>query len=404
MTQGNIMIVDDTPANLRLLEEMLVQEGYEVRSFPRGRLAIAAALKGPPDLILRDVMMPEMNGYETCERLKSNAGLEDIPIVFLSALHETEDKVKAFQAGGVDYISKPFQIEEVHARVKTHLELHQLQRALKIQNERLEQTVAARTRELQEANRRLTILDRSKDDFLNLISHELRTPLNGLLGVSDLILSDMPATPENVELQGLFQRSRRRILSFLDNALILAQLQVNEQMFQPAPVSLQSAVMCAIEKTSEFATSHRIAIVPFRAGLSVVWASEELLVRSIEALLETAIKFCHEGGTVRVLSDAAADFSRLVIESEGRTVPDSALPKFFDLFAIGTAITPGGDLGLSAPMAQRILSLFGGSCSVANLDPAGIGFTVKLKNASPAERRPLPNENLDPSPALAGAL
>src|SRR5579871_4052170 len=283
MAQGKIMIVDDTPANLRLLEDMLVQEGYEVRSFPRGRLAIAAALKDPPDLILLDVMMPEMNGYETCERLKSNAGLEDVPVVFLSALRETDDKVKAFRAGGVDYISKPFQIEEVHARVETHLDLHELQRALKLHNERLEQTVAARTRELQEANRRLTILDRSKDDFLNLISHELRTPLNGLLGVSDLILSDMPRTPENAELQGLFERSRRRILTLLDNALTLAQLQVNERDFHPAPVSLQAAVTRAIEKTSEFAASRRVTIIPFRAALSVVWASEDLLATSIEA-------------------------------------------------------------------------------------------------------------------------
>src|SRR5580658_7353463 len=178
------MIVDDNPANLKLLEDMLLRQGHEVRSFPLGRLALAAATKNPPDLILLDINMPEMNGYEVCERLKAARELADIPIIFLSALNETRDKVKAFHSGAVDYISKPFQFEEVHARVETHLKLHDLQRALKAQNERLEQDVAARTRELAEANERLTILDRSKNEFLNLISHELRTPLNGLLGVS----------------------------------------------------------------------------------------------------------------------------------------------------------------------------------------------------------------------------
>ncbi len=191
------MTVDDNPANLKLLEDMLLQRGHEVRSFPLGRLALAAALMNPPDLILLDIDMPEMNGYEVCERLKSTRELSDIPVIFLSALNETQDKIKAFRSGGVDYISKPFQFDEVHARVETHLKLHHLQQALKRQNERLEEAVAARTRELAEANGRLTILDGAKNEFLNLISHELRTPLHGLLGVSDLILEEMPPTEES---------------------------------------------------------------------------------------------------------------------------------------------------------------------------------------------------------------
>ena len=127
----------------------------------------------------------------------------------------------------MDYISKPFQFEEVHARVETHLKLHDLQRALKLQNEHLEETVAARTRELAEANERLTILDRSKNEFLNLISHEFRTPLNGLLGVGELILEEMSSTVEHNELQEMFEQSRRRILSILDDALLLTQIDVN---------------------------------------------------------------------------------------------------------------------------------------------------------------------------------
>jgi DNA-binding response OmpR family regulator len=126
---GNIMIVDDNPANLKLLEDILRRHAYEVRAFPRGRLALAAAEQEPPDLILLDINMPEMNGYEVCERLKANERLSDIPVIFISALNAIEDKVKGFRAGGVDYISKPFQFEEVQARVETHLKLRRAQQA-----------------------------------------------------------------------------------------------------------------------------------------------------------------------------------------------------------------------------------------------------------------------------------
>src|ERR1700738_4696885 len=154
-----IMAVDDQPENLKLLEDMLRQRGYLVRSFPLGRLALAAASQHPPDLILLDINMPEMSGYEVCERLKGDEKLAGIPVIFLSALNEIEDKVRAFRSGGVDYISKPFQVDEVHARVETHMQLRRLHRAVQGQKDRLEDVVFSRTRELSEALARLTILD-----------------------------------------------------------------------------------------------------------------------------------------------------------------------------------------------------------------------------------------------------
>jgi putative two-component system response regulator len=137
--QGNIMVVDDNPTNLKLLEDMLRQHAYEVRSFPRGRLALAAADQVPPDLILLDVNMPEMNGYEVCKKLKSSPLLSGVPVIFLSALTAIEDKVKGFQSGGVDYISKPFQFEEVRGRLEIHLKLRRAQQA---EHELLEKTLA----------------------------------------------------------------------------------------------------------------------------------------------------------------------------------------------------------------------------------------------------------------------
>jgi CheY-like chemotaxis protein len=399
------MIVDDNPANLKLLEDMLLQEGHEVRSFPRGRLALASAMMTPPDLILLDVNMPEMNGYEVCERLKSSAELSDTPVIFLSALNETEDKVKAFRSGGVDYICKPFQFEEVHARVETHLKLHGFQRSLKLDNQRLEEAVAARTKDLAEANQRLNILDRSKNDFLFCISHEFRTPLNGLLGAGELILDGMSSTDMNNQLKGMFERSRRRILSILDDALLLTQIDVSGEQFRSTPVCLHAALSRAIERTTEFAESRGVALAPPPAGLGLVVGDDDFLIRALHALLETAVKFSEKGSTVRLSRDLVADSARVVvIESHGRTIPSSVLANFFEVFAISEASTPGGDLGLGPAVACRILSLFGASVSVQNRDPSGIRLTILLKDGAPkrgdsrVEYRPRDSEFPAPLP------
>ena len=378
MAQADIMIVDDNPSNLKLLEDMLSQQGYGVCSFPLGRLALASAMKNLPSLILLDVNMPEMNGYEVCEQLKSSPQLADIPVIFLSALTEVEDKVKAFRSGAVDYISKPFQVEEVRARVETHLKLHSLQQALKLQNEYLEEAVAVRTRELSDANNRLTILDRSKNEFLNLISHEFRTPLNGLLGVGELILEGMPVTRENVELQELFQQSRQRILSILNDALLLTEIDVSGREFKFVPISLHLALSRAIERSAAFAESRGVAMRSPGAAPDLILGHEGLLIRALHDLVEAAVKFSEHGGTVRVAREVIEDSLRIVIEGEGRVLPARAASRFFELFSIGEASTPAGDLGLGPAVACRILSLFGASVSVESRDPSGIRLIVSF--------------------------
>lgn len=132
------MVVDDQPANLKLLEDLLTSLGHSIRSFPRGRLALDAAARHPPELILLDINMPEMNGFEVCDRLKADEHLAAIPVLFLSALHEERDKVQAFRSGAVDYVTKPFNLEEVRARVETHLALY---RARQIERDILEKTL-----------------------------------------------------------------------------------------------------------------------------------------------------------------------------------------------------------------------------------------------------------------------
>ncbi|MEP7365851.1 MAG: response regulator [Acidobacteriota bacterium] len=378
---ANIMIVDDNPANLRLLEDMLRQQGHEVHSFPLGRLALAAAARKPPDLILLDVNMPEMNGYEVCERLKTSGDVAKVPVIFLSALTETKDKVMAFRSGAVDYISKPFQFEEVHARVETHLELHNLQRALLRQNESLEQVVAARTRELAQANERLTILDRSKDDFLRLISHEFRTPLNGLMGVAELILAASPATPEQAGLQSLFERCRERLVSLLDDALLFTQIGVTGDQVQFSKAPLNEIVDRAVLMSVEFAESRSVTLASERRDLGVVWGTRELLVRAVHSLIETAVKFSAKGKTVRLTSAISGGHRKLMIDAEGRMIPDAVVTKFFDLFSVTEVILPGGDMGITAPLASRILTLLGASVNVENCEDFGIRMTVRFRDA-----------------------
>ncbi len=148
---ASILVVDDTPANLQVLAGMLKDRGYKVRPVPSGKLALLAARRDPPDLILLDINMPEMNGYEVCEHVKADDKLKRIPVIFISALTEQLDKVKAFAIGGVDYITKPFQMEELHARVETHLKLRRLQIELEETNARLAMANDRMSRDLKAA-------------------------------------------------------------------------------------------------------------------------------------------------------------------------------------------------------------------------------------------------------------
>jgi CheY-like chemotaxis protein len=166
---GRIMLVDDQPMNLKLMEEMLRRSGYSVVSFPGGRVALAAARQDPPDLILLDISMPEMSGFEVCEHLKADSKLAHIPVIFLSALADTRDKVKAFRCGGVDYVTKPVQVEEVKARVKVQI---QLQLAHKAERDLLEKTLTGAVRSLAELIH-LTVpyLSERSEAILRLVRH-----------------------------------------------------------------------------------------------------------------------------------------------------------------------------------------------------------------------------------------
>ena len=160
---ASVLVVEDTIENLRLLSELLGAQGYEVRAVTNGRQAIQAVEREPPDLILLDINMPELNGYEVCRHLKAQERSKDVPVIFITALTDTVDKVRAFDAGGVDYVTKPFQIEEVLARVKTHIALRRAQA------------------ELADSYTRLRAVEQLRDDLVHMVVHDLRSPLSALL-------------------------------------------------------------------------------------------------------------------------------------------------------------------------------------------------------------------------------
>lgn len=186
---SNILVVDDTPDNLRLLVSLLNQHGYKVRPVTRSKLALAAAQVMPPDLILLDINMPEMDGYELCTRLKADARTRDIPVIFLSALNDLFDKVKAFSVGGVDYITKPFQVEEVVSRIQTHLTLRTLQKRLEEQNQELTQTLT----QLQNTQAQMILSEKmaALGQLVANVAHEMNTPLGAIQSSADNIASTL---------------------------------------------------------------------------------------------------------------------------------------------------------------------------------------------------------------------
>ena len=379
---SDIMIVDDTPGSLRLLGDILSEGGYHVRGFPRGRDALRAAAQAPPDLIMLDITMPDLDGYQVCERLKADPRLSPIPVVFISALDDPLDKVKAFSCGGVDYVVKPFHGAEVLARVETHLKLRRLQLELEQHNAHLEELVQVRTRELAEAKGRLAILDKAKSDFLMLISHELRTPLTGLFGVTDLVFMDCVSIPAVARFRAPYVESRQRLLKMLDDALLLSQIEVEGADYAPQPVSVDYILADAMARASEFAKARGVRLGDPPSFASFVFGKEELLTRALQSLIETAAIFCLEGVTVQFSGNRTTAETRLDITAAGRKIPAGERARFFEVFSVRQPVGPGGDLGLGPAMAGRILALFGGSVTVEDIDPPGIRLRIALKTAA----------------------
>lgn len=220
--KGDILIVDDTLPNLRVLSSMLTEQGYEVRGAPNGSMALMIIEAEPPDLILLDINMPGMDGYEVCQKIKGNPQIQDIPVIFISALDEVLDKVKAFSVGAVDYITKPFQIAEVLVRVKNHLTIRTLQRQLQQTNAELRQANA----ELVTTNRALKETNRELDAFARTVAHDLKSPLTVMMGYADLLKNDLvdqdSFSSTSLELLEQIEQGGQQGVRTIDKLLLLA--------------------------------------------------------------------------------------------------------------------------------------------------------------------------------------
>ena len=233
-----ILIVDDNPRNLQLLGNILRENNYNLEFATSGKEALEWLDEKKFDLVLLDIMMPEMNGYEVCRYIKQDPAMADMPVIFLTARTDKDSLVEGFDAGAQDYISKPFDMKELLLRVRTHLDLKLSREKLQEMNLLLEEKVKERTLELEIANRQLSGLDHAKTEFINLIGHELRTPLNGIIGPMELIRIDY-RDEELLKMLGLITESVERLEKFALDALLITNLRTGKQDLNIHPFLLR---------------------------------------------------------------------------------------------------------------------------------------------------------------------
>jgi signal transduction histidine kinase len=365
---GNILIVDDTPNNLRLLSSMLKRQGYEVRSAISGHVALMAIHTALPDLILLDINMPKMNGYEVCERLKSDEQTRDIPVIFLSALSETVDKVKAFQVGGSDYITKPFQFEEVVARVENQLSLRRMQLKLKHAQEN---ALHALDREKE--------LNRLKSEFVALISHDFRTPLTSIQGFSGLLRHMVNPTEETQ--QRYFDKidtAVEHLLKLLDEILLIGSLESGYVHYNPQPLSVESFCLDIVE-TLQLNTERKCPIqCVFEENLPTVELDPTMLRQILTNLLSNSIKYSPDNSVIDL--GVKIDDSQIIFEigDRGIGIPEKEQHHLFETFYRCSNVNQIKGTGLGLAIVKRCVELHRGHVSLESQEGIGTHVTVKL--------------------------
>jgi len=332
--EAKILLVDDSVQNLRLLGNMLREKNYQIALAQNGKEGLQLATKIMPDLILLDIMMPELDGYEVCNRLKKDAHTRDIPVIFLTAKTSNDDILKGFRVGGVDYITKPFNKEELFMRIKTHLDLKHAHDKISRQAERLRE------------------LNATKDKMFSVISHDLRAPLGGIKSMLDLIYEDK-ARNKQVSAQSLdsLKNAADQTYNLLENLLYWSRSQRGKLDHNPEVVNLYDLVIENLELLQTMSDNKKIRLEnQVDENLHVV-ADRNMIKTVLRNLIINAIKFTYEKGRITLSSEKRNGQVEISVSDTGIGIQKHNLQKILDNKAyyttFGTRREKGSGLGLN---------------------------------------------------------
>lgn len=362
MNKATILIVDDNTTNLNVLLDYLHDVGYKVLIAPNGEQALQQVTHVRPDLILLDVMMPGIDGFETCQRLKEGENTKEIPVIFMTALSDTVDKIRGFSVGGVDYITKPFQHEEVLARVNAHLTIRNLQQELQKKNEDLEKYTALlasrneqlheKNLELDEKNAQLNTLNADKDKFFSIIAHDLRNPLGALRELPQIIVENIEtySRDELIRMILLQRDAAKNLFALLENLLTWSRIQRGMIEYSPQPLNLEHVITRNVALMKPNAEQKQITLSSLVSEPIDIQADYNMVDTVIRNLISNALKFTKEGGKIEVAASQNNDFAEIAVADTGIGIKEQYIAKLFRIDEqyrrAGTANEKGTGLGL----------------------------------------------------------
>ncbi len=366
----DILIVDDTPKNLQVLGNILRPIGYNVEFATNGVQAIEWLDNKFFDIILLDIMMPEMDGFTVCQNIRKKSKYDDMPIIFLTAKTDKESIVKGFKLGGQDYITKPFDSHELLARVETHLELKFSKEKLKDLNKWLEEQVALRTEELEIAYHELELLDIAKIEFLKILSHEIRTPLNGIKGFTQLL--KMKVNSENLmHYIDVIELSSDRLERFSNIALLISSLRTKRHPIKIEELSIDQLIKNVCTKFAKHLQSKSVEVKIKPPNKEFILEGDlNLLNESFNQLIENAIIFSHDDSVITIGLSEDEQNVIILIKDKGPGFSEDALVRIFQPFGLGQDHIDK-KVGLGLHLVKLIMETHKASINIGNNKDGG---------------------------------